>query len=143
MSAPTADDAHRELFDRVLARLPAAKSAHERVRLAVQLRQYVETEFQELDSDTFGRLMADLNLKLRDLLASPDAGAKRGALAAIDALIEAEMEENSLIRFVNHLRNVFQDPTAYASPEVLMDAAKVRAAGGRGMSGEGGCEASS
>lgn len=78
-------------------------------RAAEQLRDYLVAISPQMSADQFARHNNDINKRIFELLRSPDATARLGAVLAIDQLIDAETGEETAVkitRFANYLRGV-------------------------------------
>lgn len=103
------------------------RSLEARVKVAKDLREYVESESRSGSSESFTVFMADVYRLLMDLVNSPETSEKLAGVMLLDELIEVPYEENEnkIIRFVNYLRMIFYGD----NPNVQLLAAAARALG--------------
>jgi len=94
-----------------------SKSEAVRLKAAKSLRIYVEAEAREMSGGAYSRFMAETTNRIYDLVTSVETHEKIGGIMAIDELIEVQCEDNEtkIIRFVNYLRIIFQQPSLETS----------------------------
>ncbi len=84
------------------------------MKVAKDLRFYIETESRSKSSDSFTSFMNDVNRLVMDLVNSPDAGDKMSGVLVLNELVEVPYEENEtkIMRFAHYLRMILSNDTA-------------------------------
>ncbi|KAF7356539.1 Serine/threonine-protein kinase TOR [Mycena venus] len=92
-----------------------SKNQDERLKHAIDLRNYVATTVAEMSPDVAGKVWDTVNQGIFDLMHSQHTERKLGGLLAMNLLLQIEGEETldskrNLFRFYNYVKHLLPDP---------------------------------
>ncbi|KAJ6518876.1 phosphatidylinositol 3-kinase [Mycena sanguinolenta] len=93
----------------------ASKNPDERLKHAIDLRNYVATTVAEMSPDVAGKVWDNVNQGIFDLMHSQHTEKKLGGILAMNLLLQIEGEETldskrNLFRFYNYVKHLLPDP---------------------------------
>ncbi|KAF8216580.1 phosphatidylinositol 3-kinase [Mycena galopus ATCC 62051] len=92
-----------------------SKNQDERLKNAIDLRNYVATTVAEMSPDVAGKVWDNVNQGIFDLMHSQHTQKKLGGILAMNLLLQIEGEETldskrNLFRFYNYVKHLLPDP---------------------------------
>ncbi|KAJ7247605.1 atypical/PIKK/FRAP protein kinase [Mycena haematopus] len=105
---------HHEPLDTIFYGL-GSKNPDERLKHAIDLRNYVATTVAEMSPDIAGKVWDNVNQGIFDLMHSQHTEKKLGGILAMNLLLQIEGEETldskrNLFRFYNYVKHLLPDP---------------------------------